>query len=1491
MRLPNLSSSNAITSKIRELDQQRFMMDRQITSGQKLRLPEDDGMRLGRVLRLETQKGQLTQYQRNASYADEFLNAGHLNLDKLTELNQRAQEIARSAGSSLNGPAMETYGHEINQLIEEALNRINATHRKQALFGGSKLKPKFNNSDILRGKGETKTFSFNEVSKPGADGKRRMGFGDEIIFALNGREYVLQSKVDGLGTDEVAAKIRDLINNDSDVLKDSLSYESTQYKAFVRGSNSSNSVYNPAVDLKAVVSPSGELVVTGAVGQSFEARSTLLTHWDPNFYFPEQFAQKLKEETASRYPGVAYEDLSQTEKALVQEAVKGVPENLSQALDAEAAKRFTNKTYSDLTNTEQFEVYKSVVKNNWDRDLSVSSKLTDGTSTLITSHSDPWKRLTIYQQGDVVRLGDKVYESLGSHNVNHHPTNSGGAYWKELNSGYDTEREDWNLKVTGTENRYYWITPDGKLFDEEATKNPQTGEVTPPKSATDHARNLLYAAKKTEYTLMDNPLTTQHEGFDQLDLDVAANVKQVAIPVNEFSVKGSENEGTVFFDPDAMDYRLVAASEEGSIVSGPYVKGNLQLFNPDEGLAQAKDVILHEGRYFLVQDPAGIDKENLSKIVESFPPSGTVVSYSGQVQQFDSSGTLPALTNLSAGQYVFDSATSQYYVANQKVSYDANDLQAAITNANSVATALSNQSQSISMPVVASAFSAYGSSPYSAGDIVSPDGLVTKVATHVMRGTFDPKKVYNGDTDPNGIDPQTGTTPLEPHVVYGGTDGAGKGTYFQFDRNHHGEWKSGQAVGLSETVFKDGKLWRANTALSSAQNTDADFSTNWTSLGSQPTVQTLLGANSVTDVSTSVENAATTVYNSTIATQYFQETQFGSTPIAGLDKVANGPGNVTASRGQYIHDTTSDEYFLAKSDVTIDLTDSTIIAGDLESNANLNMVALTERSDGNVYLLGDDLPTEGKELSYFSDRALVAKAGDYVYDPATKDYYIALQNLSKPADWSEGASFNSGALVRRPSNGLLYSANKNLNGSQNTEADFANNWTLASTWVEGVAVNVGDTVYKDGNLYSATQSISAADNSAANLANATFWTPSAGVPDFTLPVEDTDTSPYFARIGSVQGNGPHASEQGDDWRATRTYDYGQIVHYQGSYYRSLAHDFNNKLSVTTNGNTEDVIITPGDILIPSDNALFPDEMVANDKWVKIEEPLNHVMKFRVDNSEKPSVVIKSAGSNGEDAQAEAIVDAYGQVVGLKVLDPGRYFFGTSLGGPLPPDFQAATVVLPNGEEMQAEILWGQNPKDPGPYVVTGFNLAQSTSVSGATAKAQTGDVFSFATGSKTFLDHRDETGKVVNISYTGSEKDSTYYVGNQTKISGFLSAERDGTKELGDAVQTIVGLRDALNNATPSLYSQAVENSEKELIAQEESLINKMGELSSRMVRMNTVRSHDEEYFMQLDQRISKDVDIDLSEAIMRLTRISTAYQASLQVGSQLLNTSLLNYL
>ena len=162
MRIPDLSVSNNITDTIRKLSQQRISLDQQISSGQKIALPEDDGMIMGRVIGLDTQKSILTQYQRNSSYASEFLNSSYLNLDKLREINVRGQEIARSASTGLNGTANQTYAQEINQLIEEVSNRLNASHRKRSLFGGTQIKPNFGNSEVQLGKQQKKELSYED---------------------------------------------------------------------------------------------------------------------------------------------------------------------------------------------------------------------------------------------------------------------------------------------------------------------------------------------------------------------------------------------------------------------------------------------------------------------------------------------------------------------------------------------------------------------------------------------------------------------------------------------------------------------------------------------------------------------------------------------------------------------------------------------------------------------------------------------------------------------------------------------------------------------------------------------------------------------------------------------------------------------------------------------------------------------------------------------------------------------------------------------------------------------------------------------------------------------------------------------------------------------------------------------------------------------------------------------------------------------------------
>ena len=160
------------------------------------------------------------------------------------------------------------------------------------------------------------------------------------------------------------------------------------------------------------------------------------------------------------------------------------------------------------------------------------------------------------------------------------------------------------------------------------------------------------------------------------------------------------------------------------------------------------------------------------------------------------------------------------------------------------------------------------------------------------------------------------------------------------------------------------------------------------------------------------------------------------------------------------------------------------------------------------------------------------------------------------------------------------------------------------------------------------------------------------------------------------------------------------------------------------------------------NAELANETVANYAWLPLADSLIMCLNL------KPLIKIHwmysifPAGSSGENASAEAVLDADGDVVGLKLLEPGRYFFGIDDGGAVPPIFQEATISLTDGTQIKAKIIWEENPSDPGPFRISGFKLIDNGNLSGhgAQSNPRLGDTFSFATGSKTFLDHRDEEG-------------------------------------------------------------------------------------------------------------------------------------------------------
>ena len=1161
MRLPNLNVSDSITSTIRDLDRQRFMLDKQISSGQKITLPEDDGMRLGRVISIDSEKGKLAQYQRNASYASEFLNAGHLNLDNLREVNQRAQEISRVAGSSLNGSAMQTYSKEIDQLIEEALNRVNSKHRGRSLFAGTNLKPEFSNTEIILGKEQKSIFSFNAemIGEETGDGERRLSQGESVVLLLNGKEFVVEAKTNGLSTSQLSSIFKDLINgthSESAAGSDSLGEE---FNAFVRNSNVLENTNNSNVDLYAGISNSGDLEVFGTVDKSYHASAEYITSWDPNHYYPNQIEAKRNERANSLFVGKTYNELDQTDKDIIDQfifsdtgivpnwnalmpyqvgdriydpenekflefnaQVKGqftpqsyaegvhvfhrgswlksvVPANSTDTSDATAipanpdllATFDSSKSYligdhylktnengaeliyvidankeeqlsswqkydasgnligSPTTNPQAYsEIQASDLElSNWSRSIGVNIQDSLGTSSLSVSHSTNWKRLEVYELGDIIEYDGKFWESKIIDNFNHRPNPDSSLYWKELPSDYNVKREDWDLEVTGVKTQFFYQTLDGRLF--ESTFEAQQ-----------HNQNILSNASNIELVLESNP-------------DLNGDPKEVAIPVTKFEINSSESAGAVSFDPSTQMYTLSAASEDGQVIDGLFIKGSLQRSSSNQTFQQG-ETVLHEGRYYLVKDP-----------------------------------------------------------------------------------------------------------------------LSTNIDT-------------------------------------------------------------------------------------------------WESL------------------------------------------------------------------------------------------DSTNPTDDLES----------------VFLLGDALPIQGEESISSLD--------------------------SPPFNVTQGQ----------------YIAHRTIDSDDSTKS--VTRYFVALKSMQDV--------------------------------------------DFTK-LEQAEPS-EFAEVSAF------ATKQGADWTGSSevSYSKGEIVLHDGKYYKCNEDNFNNYRELSLNdgtGATELFLIRPDDSFIPDEDGV----QVANSVWEEVEKPLDHVLKFQTEREDSPQVVIKSAGRGGIDAEAKAVIDVHGNIVGLKVTNPGRYFFGRTDETATPPEFTKAQVLLSDGTKLEATILWEEKTNDPGPFKIAGFVLDSPADPVVAPSGPRIGDTFSFATGEKTFLDHRNEKGEIINVTYTGSEKNSESFVGKDSKISSFLEASNGNTAELGDVVNTLIHLRNGLANAKPSEYSQDIEEAEKKLISLEDSIIDKMGQITSNMVRMETVRAHDEDYFMQLDQRISRDIDIDLSEAIMKLTRVSTAYQAAMQVGAQLLNSSLLNYL
>ena len=539
------------------------------------------------------------------------------------------------------------------------------------------------------------------VGDASGDGTRKISSGEEVVFQVNGREYVVHAKADGVSTSTIVGLARDLINQDTVLLSDSPEFETDDYRAHVRTAVAPHDARNENAKLYADISVNGELEIYGTVGQAYSASADFITSWDPSLYFPEQTSQKLNDKAKSLFSGLNFDDLTPAEKQQVRDEVfstgipvynltgdqvntltgstDGVEGNYSltdkgnsihlepmeltggswrKTSDVLDAQELVRADYANFSEVETFLLTNNILPvgetpiANWERQLVVSSESSEGTTNLEMKHAENWRRLQSYEYGSVIQHDGKLWQSIIDDNRNHKPSDGASLYWKEIPSGYDVEREDWNLRAESSVDRFYFMAPDGRFFDVE-------------QDAISYTAGILVSAMNKNY-----------DSVEALEEDIQRMVKEVTFPVTQFDVDASESKGAVTFDTKTHDYILSAATQGADIIDGLFLKGNINRLT--DLPINADSVVLHEGRYYLtsVDDSSeDFDSSVWPDLTEESRTGGgafllgDALPIEGKEIAYESGVSFSA----QVGDYVYDRASDQFFVATENVK-DASSL-------------------------------------------------------------------------------------------------------------------------------------------------------------------------------------------------------------------------------------------------------------------------------------------------------------------------------------------------------------------------------------------------------------------------------------------------------------------------------------------------------------------------------------------------------------------------------------------------------------------------------------------------------------------------------------------------------------------------------------------------------------------------------------------------------------------------------------------------
>ena len=149
----------------------------------------------------------------------------------------------------------------------------------------------------------------------------------------------------------------------------------------------------------------------------------------------------------------------------------------------------------------------------------------------------------------------------------------------------------------------------------------------------------------------------------------------------------------------------------------------------------------------------------------------------------------------------------------------------------------------------------------------------------------------------------------------------------------------------------------------------------------------------------------------------------------------------------------------------------------------------------------------------------------------------------------------------------------------------------------------------------------------------------------------------------------------------------------------------------------------------------------------------------------------------------------------------------------------------------------------------------------------------------------DSSGNITGVTYNGTAAGISMQTGQSSIVSPYTSGTTN--QQIADFLNHLVALKGAMDSQSTS----AVQAVQPGLQTSEDGILSAVSGVGAVQSGLEADQTLNESTFTSLQGQISTDTSADVATATVQLSQAQTAYQAALEAGAKIMQTSLLTYL